>query len=109
MITPQPQQVVMVHQPQQSSIATSITQPFQVNPIQQNDDIATENYLYTGKVGDLTICHWLACLFCNCCFCGLIGLILNEIATVSHHLNDGSKTINERNSSLSRIIDVANT
>mmetsp|Transcript_55263 Transcript_55263/g.49761 ORF Transcript_55263/g.49761 Transcript_55263/m.49761 type:complete len:177 (+) Transcript_55263:62-592(+) len=78
----QTQQVVMVatHQPSQPS---QIVQPYQVQQVNTNSELDTENYLYTGKVGDLTLCHWLACLFCNCCCCALIGFILNELVTAA--------------------------
>ena len=72
-----PQQVLMVqtHQPQQ--------QPYTVQQVNTNSDLDNENYLYTGRVSDLTICHWLACLFCNCCGCALVGFILNEIVSAA--------------------------
>eukprot|EP01083_Nonionella_stella_P095157 267093_1 len=34
---------------------------------------------------DLTVCHWLACLFCNCCGCALIGFILNQFVNAARN------------------------
>ena len=93
-VVPQPQTQVVMVQPHHQTVASgSINmqqiqqppyQPVQAVTAQQPDnDMSTENYLYAGKVGDLTICHWIACLFCNCCNCALIGFILNEFVNSS--------------------------
>ena len=85
-ITPQqaqPQQVVMVATQQPSHQPSQTIEPYQVQQINTNSDLDSENYLYTGKVGNLTICHWLACLFCNCCGCALIGFILNQLVVAA--------------------------
>ena len=67
------QPVVMVHQ-----TPAQVVQPYQY---QQNEAVYRDDSdnAYSGAVSDLTICHWLACLFCNCCGCALVGLILNEV------------------------------
>eukprot|EP00483_Globobulimina_turgida_P000614 UN00614 len=73
--------------PQTTPQQVVVTQPQAMQPVpyavvsSSNED--TQNYLYSNKVGDLTICHWLACLFCNCCGCALIGFILNQLVVAA--------------------------
>eukprot|EP00484_Ammonia_sp_Unknown_P023848 CAMPEP_0197036278 /NCGR_PEP_ID=MMETSP1384-20130603/13842_1 /TAXON_ID=29189 /ORGANISM="Ammonia sp." /LENGTH=180 /DNA_ID=CAMNT_0042466445 /DNA_START=82 /DNA_END=624 /DNA_ORIENTATION=- len=75
---PQPQQVIMI--PQQQPFVQSVAS-YQPQPVASN--MEQENYLYSNRIPDLTICHWLACLFCNCCGCALVGFILNEAVTAA--------------------------